>query len=182
MPDPISRPLRYVLIATLLAVAALGQPSPSTAAAANPPQSTEVLIWQGRILPIVTDAFGSINGLGNAVRANDAGSVAKASDEFAGELLRFRRVAPTPRQVHGASILFEKGLNDLAGGARTLAGGLRGKNTSQSRSGATQVLAGTREFQQAIDQVHRNAGTSAEPAVTLTPAGPVPTPIIRGLP
>src|ERR1035437_9407403 len=169
MPDPISRPLRYVLIATLLAVAALGQPSPSTAAAANPPQSTEVLIWQGRILPIVTDAFGSINGLGNAVRANDAGSVAKASDEFAGELLRFRRVAPTPRQVHGASILFEKGLNDLAGGARTLAG-------------ATQELAGAREFQQAIDKVRRNAGTSAEPAVTLTPAGPVPTPIIRGLP
>jgi hypothetical protein len=147
-------------------------------------QSTDVLIWQGRILPIVTDAFASISNLGAAIQKSDAAGVSKAGDEFAGELIRFQLVKPIPQAVQQVSRVFMKSLKDMSAGSKSLADGLRGTiSPADAQRAANQLLSGLHEFQQAVDQIRRNSGPIGEPTVApLAHSGPTPTPIIRGLP
>jgi len=151
-------------------------------AAATHVQSAAVLIWQGRVLPIVTDTIASINELGNAIQKDDVTGVSTAANEFAGELIRFRQVSPVPTGVRPAAQLFIKSLADLSNGSNTLVEGLRANSRTELEHASSQIDNGASEFQNAIDQVRRNSGPAGEPTVVPHYAGPTPTPIVRGLP
>jgi hypothetical protein len=152
------------------------------AAATGYNQTTAVLVWQGRVLPIVTDTIASLQNLSNAIQKNDLSGVSRIADEFAGELVRFKHISPTPADVKQTSTLFIKGLSDLSVGTKTLALGLRTSSRTVVLRAASQVDSGALEFQNAIDQIRRKSGPAGEPTVVPQYAGPTPTPIIRGLP
>jgi hypothetical protein len=146
------------------------------------PQPTEVLVWQGKVLPIVTDVFASISGLSTALQNRDIDGVAKIGDQFAGEEIRFQAVSPVPHQVKQTAQSFNKALRDMSDGTKALVVGLRSSNNTNAQRAANQVVVGLREFQQAVDQVRRNAGPIGEPTVVpQANAGPAPTPIIKGI-
>ncbi len=145
-------------------------------------QSTAVLVWQGRILPIVTDTIASLNNLGNSIQRNDVTGVSKTADEFSGELVRFQQTTPIPAEVKATAKLFVKSLTDLSVGTNTLVLGLRTSSRTEVQRASSQIDNGAVEFQNAIDQIRRKSGPAGEPTVTTRSAGPSPTPIIRGLP
>jgi hypothetical protein len=146
-------------------------------------QPTAVLVWQGKVLPIVTDVFATVGSLDSALQNRDLAGVSKAGDDFAGELVRFTRIKPTPPQVGHTSRTFATALKDIATGTRALARSLRSSTNSNAQRASNQITAGLREFQSAIDQIRKSSGPSGEPTVVPPAnAGPTPTPIIRGLP
>ena len=151
-------------------------------AAAARTQPVAVLIWQGRVLPIVTDTYASINELGNAIQKDDVMGVSTVAKEFAGELIRFRQVSPVPTSVRPASQLFIKSLADLSNGSATLLEGLGSNSRTELEHASSQIDSGANEFQNAVDKVRRNSGPAGEPTVAAHYAGPTPTPIVRGLP
>lgn len=186
-PVLLSRAARLFIVAGVIGVTSgnvhvRAQAPQARATPAGFNQPAAVLIWQGRILPIITDTIASIGDLGSAVQRNDLSGISKTSAEFAGELIRFRHVAPTPTDMQRTSKLFIKGLTDLSEGAKALALGLRTSSRTEVQSAATKVDNGTLEFQNAIDQIRRKSGPAGEPTVVPHFAGPTPTPIIRGLP
>jgi hypothetical protein len=152
-------------------------------APATASQPTDQLVWQGKILPIVTDVFTSINNLGVAIQNDDATSISKAGDQFSGELIRFQRVLPVPQADIKTAQAFAKGLKDLGGGSKTLAIALQAASRTGLQQAEKQLEAGLQEFQQAIDQVRSRSGPLAEPTVApMANASPTATPVIRGLP
>jgi hypothetical protein len=173
-----------IIMAGLGALQAQAQPFPSGAKlAASAQQSADVLIWQGKILPIVTDIFTSINDLGTALMKNDVGSVTKVGAQFAGERIRFQQISPVPDKVKKLAALFEKSLKDMSDGSSGIAAGLRSGSKADAQRSANQFISGLDEFQHGIDQVRRSSGPAGEPTIALpVQAGPTPTPIIRGLP
>jgi hypothetical protein len=145
-------------------------------------QSTDVLIWQGKVLPIVTDVFASISSLGTALQNRDVDGVAKVGDQFAGEEIRFQAVSPVPKESKQTALNFNKALRDMSDGTKALVVGLRASNNADAQRAATKLVNGLREFQQAVDQVRRNSGPIGEPTVVpQANAGPAPTPIIKGI-
>jgi hypothetical protein len=152
------------------------------ARAAGAQQATDVLIWQGKVLPIVTDVFASISALSTALQNRDISGVAKVGDQFAGEQIRFEAVSPVPNQVKQTALNFNRALRDLSDGTKALVVGLRSSNNADAQRAATKVVNGLKEFQQAVDQVRRNSGPIGEPTVVpQANAGPAPTPIIKGI-
>ncbi|MGH2343593.1 MAG: hypothetical protein ACRDG4_00085 [Chloroflexota bacterium] len=146
-------------------------------------QSTTVLVWQGKILPIITDVYASVSDLSVAVQNNDFDSIAKTGDQFAGERQRFELIKPVPHPVGNAAKVLDKGLKDLSSGTKSLVVGLRDSDSAGSRRAADQVENGLKLFNQGVGQIRRLNGPLAEPTIIRNPnAGPVPTPIVKGLP
>jgi hypothetical protein len=182
-----SRTARCLVAASIIGFTAGGvraqAQTPRTASAsASHAQSTAVLIWQGSILPIVTDTIASLNNLGNSIQRSDLTGVTSTASEFAGELIRFRRVSPTPPDMKSTSRLFIKSLTDLSSGTNTLVQGLRASNRTEVQHASSQIESGATEFQTAIDQIRRKSGPPGEPTEAPAHAEASPTPIIRGMP
>ena len=157
----------------------IGRTAHSTAAQ----QSTTVLVWQGKILPIVTDVYASLSDLSVALQNRDFDGIAKAGDQFAGEKQRFELIKPTPHAVSGASKIMDQSLRDLTNGTKSLVVGLRDSDSAASQRAANQVENGLKLFDQAVGQIRRLNGPLAEPtSIPNADAGPAPTPIIKGLP
>jgi hypothetical protein len=187
MTPSLTRFARLALVIGLLAIAAV----PLEARARNvtvgrqaaATQSTAVLVWQGKILPIITDVYASVSDLSVAVQNNDYDSIAKTGDQFGGEQQRFERVKPTPKTVGGAAKVLDQSLKDLSSGTKALVVSLRDSDSTGSRRAASQVENGLKLFNQAVGQIRRLNGPLTEPTVIpKTNGGPVPTPIIKGLP
>ncbi|MDB5059791.1 MAG: hypothetical protein JWO59_3263 [Chloroflexi bacterium] len=154
-----------------------------TVRASATPQTTSVLVWQGKLLPIVTDVFGSINEFNTALQAHNVRGISKVGDKFAGELQRFQMISPTPPQAKKISLTFTTALRDMADGTKALVAGLQNNSSANAQRAGDRVLKGLREFQTAVNQVRRSSGPPGEPTVVPPAnAGPVATPIIRGLP
>lgn len=147
-------------------------------------EPVELLVYQGRILPIVTDVYTSINDLGTAINDRNVENIAKIGDQFAGEQLRFIAVRPVPRQLKGAAGTMEKGLRNLSTGTTSLVQALRASDTAASQRAANQLVVGLKQFQLAVSQVRSLAGPKGQTPQAGHAVGgtPVPTPIIRGLP
>jgi hypothetical protein len=146
-------------------------------------QSTAVLVWQGKILPIVTDVYASVSDLSVAVQNNDFDTIAKTGDQFAGERQRFDLVKPIPHPVGNAAKVLDRGLKDLSSGTKALVVGLRDSDSAGSRRAADQVENGLKLFNQGVGQIRRLNGPLGEPTIIRDPnAGPVPTPVVKGLP
>src|SRR6185312_13660662 len=99
MTPSLTRFARLALAFGLLGVGAApfgvyAQGSATTSHAADTKQSTSVLVWQGKILPIITDVYASVSDLSVAVQNNDFDSIAKTGDQFAGERQRFELIKP----------------------------------------------------------------------------------------
>jgi hypothetical protein len=156
---------------------------PLAAHASTTPQTTAVLVWQGKVLPIVTDVFASINSFNSNLQAHNVHGIAKAGNEFAGELQRFQSISPVPPQAKKISLTFTTALRNMADGTKALVAGVQNNSSSNAQHAADKVIKGLHEFQTAVDQVRRSSGPPGEPtAVPPANAGPAPTPIIRGLP
>jgi hypothetical protein len=182
-----SRAARCLIAASIIgftagSVRVYAQAPRAGSASTSHAQSTAVLVWQGRILPIITDTIASLNELGTAFQRSDLTGVSTTADQFAGELVRFRRVSPTPPDVKPTSQLFIKSLTDLSAGTNTLVLGLRQSNRTEVQQASSQIDRGALEFQSAIDQIRRKSGPAGEPTVVPAHVGPSPTPIIRGMP
>ena len=153
------------------------------AAAAHPQQADAVLLWQGKILPIITDVYATFGNLSTALQNRDLDGIAKTGDQFAGEQQRFEQVKPVPHATSHTARVMDQGLRDLTNGTKALVVGLRATDNTAAQRGAVQVENGLKLFQQAVDQIRRINGPIGEPTVMPGPgAGPQPTPIIRGLP
>ncbi|HXT37379.1 MAG TPA: hypothetical protein VN837_17530 [Chloroflexota bacterium] len=146
-------------------------------------QTTAVLVWQGKILPIVTDVYASLSDLSVALQNRDYNGIATTGDQFAGERQRFDLIKPTPHSMSNAAKVLDQGLRELTNGTKSLVVGLRDSDSAGSQRAANQVENGLKLFNQAVGQIRRMNGPVAEPTVIPNPnAGPVPTPIIKGLP
>ncbi len=187
MTPSLTRFARIALVIGLLGIAAVplearARNVASTARTATT-QTTAVLVWQGKILPIITDVYSSVSDLSVAVQNNDFDSIAKTGDQFGGEQQRFEQIKPTPKTVGGAAKVLDQGLKDLTSGTKALVVSLRDSDSTGSRRAAAQVENGLKLFNQAVGQIRRLNGPLAEPTVIPnTNGGPVPTPIIKGLP
>jgi hypothetical protein len=152
-------------------------------AAGAPGQPTDVLIWQGKLLPIVTDVYTSLGDLGTALTNRDVDGVARVGDEFSNEQQRFETISPVPSRVRKIARIMDQGLRNLANGTKALVVGLRASDNAGSQRAANQIAQGDKQFQQAVDQIRRASG----PVTPINPnpsasGTPVPTPIIKGLP
>jgi hypothetical protein len=186
MVAPASRILRLAIVVGVIAFG-LGQYQIGTRgavqAAGVPGEPAEVLIWQGKLLPIVTDVYTSLGDLGTALTNRDVDGVAKVGDQFTGEEQRFEIISPTPSKVRSIAKIMDLGLRNLANGTKALVVGLRASDNAGSQRAANQIVQGDKQFQQAVDQIRRAAGPLVPRTTGPSPAGtPVPTPIIRGLP
>lgn len=143
--------------------------------------SAALLIYEGKILPVITDVYNSVNDLGTAISDRSVDGIAKIGDQFAAEQGRFENVKPVPTQLHSAAVALDKGLQDLNNGTQALAVGLRASDTAATQRAATQLTQGLKQFLKAVGQVRSFAGpqNSARPAASGTPQ---PTPVIKGLP
>jgi len=185
MTPSLTRFARLALVIGLLGIVAVPLEVRNVAAGAHAvaAQSTAVLVWQGKILPIITDVYGSVSDLSVAVQNNDFDAIAKTGDQFGGEQQRFELVKPTPKTVGSAAKVMDQGLKDLTRGTKALVVSLRDSDPTGSRRAASQVENGLKLFNQAVGQIRRLNGPLAEPTVIPnTNGGPVPTPIIKGLP
>ena len=156
------------------------QPS-GRAPSAQHAESPEVLVWQGKLLPIVTDVYASIGELGNALNNRDVDTMAKIGDEFANEQMRFEAIVPTPKAVRNASRILDQALRNMSNGTRSLVIGERASDNAGLQRAAKQIVQGFREFQQAVDVLRRMAGPVNVPS-TQNNSPAIPTPVIRGLP
>jgi hypothetical protein len=186
MVAPASRIVRLAIVVGVIAFG-LGQYQGGTRGAAQaagvPVQPAEVLIWQGKLLPIVTDVYTSLGDLGTALTNRDVEGVAKVGDQFSGEEQRFEVIAPIPSKVRGIAKVMDQALRNLANGTKALVVGLRASDNAGSQRAANQIVQGDKQFQQAVDQIRRAAGPLSPRSPRPTSSGtPVPTPIIRGLP
>ena len=146
-------------------------------------QTTAVLVWQGKILPIVTDVYNSLSNLSIALQNRDYAGIATTGDQFAGERQRFDLIKPTPHSVSNAAKVLDQSLRELTNGTKSLVVGLRDSDSAGSQRAANQVQNGLKLFNQAVGQIRRMNGPIAEPTIIPNPkAGPLPTPIIKGLP
>jgi hypothetical protein len=187
MTPSLTRFARVALVIGLLGIAAV----PLEARARNvgvsvqpaAKQSTAVLVWQGKILPIITDVYASVSDLSVAVQNNDFDSIAKTGDQFGGERQRFELIKPTPKTVGSAAKVLDQGLKDLSSGTKALVVSLRDSDSTGSRRAASQVENGLKLFNQALGQIRRLNGPLTEPTVIPNSnGGPAPTPVIKGLP
>lgn len=183
---PGSRPIRLALVVLLLGIGAgQYQAGQRGAAAASAPRQepAAVLIWQGKLLPIVTDVYSSISALGTALSNRDVDGIARVGDQFAAEQQRFEVIAPVPGTVRPVAQVMHSGLRNLANGTKALVIGLRASDNAESQRAANQIVQGDKEFQQAVNQIRRASGpVGTSPLGPSAASTPVPTPIIRGLP
>jgi len=146
-------------------------------------QAAVVLIWQGKLLPIVTDVYASLSSLGTAINNRDATGVATVGDQFAGEQQRFESIQSVPSTARGVAKIMDKGLRNLNNGSKALVVGLRAGDSAAEQRAAQQVVQGLRQFQQAVSQIRRMSGPAGEPTPLPSAGGtPMPTPVIKGLP
>jgi hypothetical protein len=174
-------------LAVLFSVIGLGVTQMQFQARAAQPQTTqhaeaaEVLVWQGKLLPVVTDIYASIGDLGTALNNRDVGSIAKVGDQFANEQLRFEAITPTPKAVRTPAKILDQALRNMSNGTRALVIGERASDNAALQRAAKQIVQGFRQFQQAVDVIRRMAGPVTVPASQANTAA-IPTPVIRGLP
>jgi hypothetical protein len=155
--------------------------APSSARQSQP---TDVLLYQGKILPIVTDVYSSLNDLSTAVNDRSVDGIAKVGDQFAGEQQRFEAIKPIPKAIRHAASVLDLGLHNMNSGTKALVVGLRASDNASVQRAANQLQQGINQFQQAVNQVRSMAGPVGEPSA-LPGSGkgtPVPTPVIKGLP
>lgn len=144
-------------------------------------EAAEVLVWQGKLLPIVTDVYASIGELGTALNNHDVDSMAKIGDQFANEQTRFEAIVPTPSAVRSAAHILDQALRNMSNGTRSLVIGERASDNAGLQRAAQQIVQGFRQFQQAVDVIRRMAGPVNVPSPQAnSPA--IPTPVIKGLP
>jgi X-X-X-Leu-X-X-Gly heptad repeat protein len=150
---------------------------------ALPKVPTAVLVWQGKILPIVIAAYSSFSTLEEALQAHDVQGLADTANQFALEQQQVELVQPTPAATHVTAGELATGLHDLASGTEALAAGIRANDNAAAQSASRTIEEGLNLFQKAVDQIRRATGgalatTTGSAAVT----APRPTPIIQGLP
>jgi hypothetical protein len=144
-------------------------------------QSTDVLVWQGKILPIVTDVYASLRDLDLVIQNADVTGISTVAAQFVGERIRFMQIVPVPTPDRTTARLFAKGLGDMAGATSALAVGIRSGSRSASLQAIKQIDTGQSEFDKAIAQIRHSSGPSGEPTpVAPANAGPTATPIIKG--
>jgi hypothetical protein len=144
-------------------------------------EAAEVLVWQGKLLPVVTDIYASIGDLGTALNNRDVGSMAKVGDQFANEQLRFEAITPTPKAVRTPANILDQALRNMSNGTRALVIGERASDNAGLQRAAKQIVQGFRQFQQAVDVIRRMSGPVTVPA-SQGNSSAIPTPVIRGLP
>lgn len=147
-------------------------------------QSTGELLYQGKLLPIITDVYTSINDLSSALNNQSVTGVATAAAQFSGEDARLKAVHPIPAPLKSAEVQINNGLLNLSGGATKLVNGLKQSNNTVVQQAATQLQQGLTQFQAGVGIVRRLAGPVSLPTPNgqSNGAGPQPTPIIKGLP
>lgn len=183
-----SRLARVVLMISLLGIGAVpfgaqARTIARTTHGSAAQLSTDVLVWQGKILPIITDIYGSLSDLSVALQNRDDNGIATVGDQFTGEKQRFELIKPTPHLVSGAAKVMDQSLRDLTNGTNALVVALRDSDSAASQRAANQVENGLKLFDQAVGQIRRLNGPLTEPtAIPSANAGPQPTPIIKGLP
>jgi len=188
MARSLSRFARLALAIGLLGVGTLpfevqARSVASAAHGSSTRQPTAVLVWQGKILPIVTDVYASLSDLSIALQNRDYTGIAGTGDQFAGERQRFDLIKPTPHTMSYVAKILDQSLRELTNGTKSLVVGLRDSDSAGSQRAANQVESGLKMFNQAVGQIRRMNGPVAEPTIIPNPnAGPAPTPIIKGLP
>lgn len=145
-------------------------------------ESAEELVYQGKILPIVTDVYNTLNNLGTGLNDGSTSEIAQAGDQFANEQQRFEAVKPVPRALRGVASTMDKGLHQLTSGTRALVTGLQASDNNAEQQAAKVLAQGIKQFQTAVSQVRQLAGPTNQGKPSSNNAGPVPTPIIKGLP
>src|SRR6185312_1350866 len=144
MTPSLTRFARLALAFGLLGVGAApfgvyAQGSATTSHAADTKQSTSVLVWQGKILPIVTDVYASLSDLSVALQNRDYNGIATTGDQFAGERQSFNMIKPTPHSMSNAAKVLDQGLRELTNGTKSLVVGLRDSDSAGSQRAANQV-------------------------------------------
>ena len=147
-------------------------------------ETAEELVYQGKILPIVTDVYNSINALGTAINDRSVSEVSQAAEQFGVEQQQFEAVKPVPGPLRSAAATLDQGLRNLANGTKALVAGLQASDNSSVQQAATVLQRGLQLFQSAVSQVRKLAGpaTPSSSSSSSHTNGPVPTPIIKGLP
>lgn len=147
-------------------------------------QPTAQLVYQGKILPIVTDVYNSIDSLSTALNNRSVPQVAVVAGEFSYEKVRLEAVRPVPGSLKNAALQLDQGISNLSTGTTQLVTGLKASDSKAVQAAATVLDNGLKEFQSGVSIVRRLAGplTVPTPSPKTGSAGPQPTPIIRGLP
>lgn len=182
---------RWIALASLLLTVGLlpGQFQAHAASKDRPMHSaqakvaTDVLVWQGKVLPIVIAAYTSFSTLEAALQAHDVQGLADTANQFTLEQQQLRTVQPTPPATHVTSTELAGGLHDLAAGTKALAVSFQAGNNAGAQSASNTIEEGLNLFQKAVDQIRKASGGAL--AITGgggTAAAPQPTPIIQGLP
>jgi hypothetical protein len=169
-----------------------GHTSTGAASRAAKGETAAELLYQGKILPIVTDVYNSISSLGtgltdlsnNGLSNTVVTEIAGVADQFAGEQQRFEAVKPVPKPLHGAAATLDQGLRNLTSGTRALVIGLRAANNGSVQHAGTTLQQGLKQFQLAVSQVRKLSGSLTPPSSSngSNKSTPVPTPVIKGLP
>lgn len=149
------------------------------AAASGKGESAAELVYQGKILPIVTDVYNSLSSLGTGLNDGSTSEIATAGDQFAEEQQRFEAVKPVPRALRPAAATMDKGLRQLASGTRALVTALQASDNNAEQQAARVLAQGIKQFQAAVSQVRQLAGPTSQAKPSSNTAGPVPTPIIK---
>jgi X-X-X-Leu-X-X-Gly heptad repeat protein len=150
---------------------------------ARPQVSMAVLVWQGKILPIVIAVYGSFSNLEVALQAHDVQGLADTANQFTLEQQELQKVRPTPVAIHATAGELAAGLHDLAAGTGVLATSFQSNDAAAVQSASHTIEEGLNLFQKAVDQIRKAAGGALVPTGGRSPAtAPQPTPIIQGLP
>ena len=187
MRRSMARAGRLVILTTMLGIGVghgrleLGTANARSAAATGRVPSTALLIYEGKILPVITDVYNSVNDLGTAINDRSVDGITRIADQFAAEQGRFENVKPVPAQLRSAATTLDKGIQNLDGGTQALAAGLKAADNAGTQRAATQLTQGLKQFLQAVGQVRSFAGPqdSVRPSA---PGTPQPTAVIKGLP
>lgn len=193
MRGSVAQGIRVVVVAALIGLgggqmhtwpgAASAQAHGAAVGKTTKAETTAELLYQGKILPIVTDVYDSLNNLGSGLSNGSTDQIAQAGDQFADEQQRFEAVKPVPKELRGAASTMNNGLRQLTSGTRALVLAVQASDKNAEQKAATVLEQGIKQFQSAVSQVRQLAGSST-PARSSSggSAGPVPTPIIKGLP
>jgi uncharacterized phage infection (PIP) family protein YhgE len=141
-------------------------------------------VYEGRILPIVTDVYNSLNDLGTALNNQNLPGLTTVATQFSSEQTRLEGVHPVPAPLKAAATQLDRGIGGLSQGSHRLIAAIQAGNTAASQQAGTLLTTGLKAFETGVSLVHQLSGPAGTPTPT-TPAAsasPAPTPIIRGLP
>jgi hypothetical protein len=109
-------------------------------------QSTAQLVYEGRILPIVTDVYNSLNDLGTALNNQDLPGLTAVASQFSGEQVRLEAVRPVPQALQPAATQLDRGIRGLSQGSHKLVSAIRAGDNAASQQAGTILTSGLKEF------------------------------------